>query len=131
MTKRQIVWPEGKTFAFTVFDDTDFATLENTAEVYAFLADCGLRTTKSVWPNSSNEQDQEGWGETCEDSKYLDWVLDLQKQGFEIGFHMATCDSSVRHKTIHALEKFSKWFGHEPRSMANHSGVRRGYILGE
>ncbi len=49
MTTR-ISWPEGKTFAFTIFDDTDRSTVENTKPVYDFLKANGLRTTKSVWP---------------------------------------------------------------------------------
>ena len=43
-----IPWPHGKRFAFTVFDDTDSATLENVSPVYALLRDLGFRTTKSV-----------------------------------------------------------------------------------
>ena len=43
-------WPEDKGFAFTIFDDTDYQTAENTREVYSFLADLGLKTTKSIWP---------------------------------------------------------------------------------
>ena len=40
---RSVAWPEGKRFAFSVFDDTDGATVENVGSVYAFLGDCGLR----------------------------------------------------------------------------------------
>ena len=36
-----MLWPDGKRFAFTVFDDTDRATLDNVREVYALLADLG------------------------------------------------------------------------------------------
>ena len=46
----RIRWPDGKDFAFTIFDDTDCATYATVRDVYAFLRDCGLRTTKSVWP---------------------------------------------------------------------------------
>jgi len=46
----KIRWPEGKKFAFTVFDDTDLSTLGNVREIYSFLMDHGFRTTKSVWP---------------------------------------------------------------------------------
>ena len=34
----KIKWPEGKDFAFTIFDDTDDSTLENVKDVYAFLS---------------------------------------------------------------------------------------------
>ena len=49
MSGRRVEWPEGKRFAFTVFDDTDSARLENVRELYAFLTDVGLRTTKTAW----------------------------------------------------------------------------------
>ncbi len=47
--KTSVNWPEGKQFAFSVFDDTDLATFENVSGVYALLKDCGFRTTKSCW----------------------------------------------------------------------------------
>ena len=43
-------WPEGRDFAFTVFDDADSQTLENGRPIYELLGGLGLRTTKSVWP---------------------------------------------------------------------------------
>ena len=46
---RTTMLPDGKRFAFTVFDDTDSATLENVRGVYALLAELGFRTTKSCW----------------------------------------------------------------------------------
>ena len=48
--RQPIDWPDGKSFAFTVFDDTDNATVERVSPVYALRTDLGLRTTKSVWP---------------------------------------------------------------------------------
>ncbi|MCX6834767.1 MAG: hypothetical protein NTW07_06465 [candidate division Zixibacteria bacterium] len=63
-------WPDGKSFAFTVFDDTDNATLANVSEVYRLLADLGIRTTKSVWPSRAPEVDPSS-GSTCEDPEYV------------------------------------------------------------
>ena len=37
----RIEWPEGRSFAFTVFDDPDGQTLEAGREVYALFADLG------------------------------------------------------------------------------------------
>ena len=34
-----VTWPQGKRFAFTVFDDPDSQTLEAGRAVYSFLAD--------------------------------------------------------------------------------------------
>jgi hypothetical protein len=113
-------WPDDKQFAFTVFDDTDRATLGNVRLVYDFLADCGLRTTKSVWP-IAGEREATIPGATCEDNEYLDWTLDLQRRGFEIGFHNATYHGSTRLETQRGLDRFRALYGHDPRSAANHA----------
>jgi hypothetical protein len=47
-------------------------------------------------------------------------VQQLQRQGFEIGFHMATSHTSTREETIRGLDRFAAYFGGPPRSMANH-----------
>ena len=116
-----IKWPEGKVFAFTIFDDTDHATVENVAPVYKFLGGLGLRTTKSVWPVRGTEAPKIG-GMTCDDPNYLAWTLDLQEQGFEIGSHGATYHTAPRALTITAIERFHDLYGHYPLSMANHAG---------
>ena len=117
-----IEWPDGKAFAFTIFDDTDLATLENLRDVYAFLADLGFRTTKSVWPVRGEGEPRFG-GITCEDPDYLAWTMDLQARGFEIGFHGAAPSTSLRGRTIFAIEQFREMYGHYPLSMANHSNL--------
>ncbi len=89
MTAKSL-WPDGKRFAFTVFDDTDSATLENVKGVYDFLADRGFRTTKSVWVAAGDPSRGKNAGQTCADPDYTRWLLDLQAKGFEIGFHNAT-----------------------------------------
>ncbi len=116
----RISWPEGKSFAFTVFDDTDFATLENVREVYSLLTDHGFRTTKSVWPIRGNKKTYIG-GSTCEEEDYLSWVIHLKKIGFEIALHNVTYHSSCRDETIRGIERFNELFGHYPKSMANHA----------
>jgi hypothetical protein len=123
----RIRWPEGRRFAFTVFDDTDLATRDNVAEVYRLLADLGMRTTKSVWVREGAAGD----GSSCAEPAYLEWVRDLQRQGFEIGFHNASSVSSTREQTRAALERFEQLFGHMPRSMSNHSRNAEGIYWGE
>lgn len=127
--RSKIVWPDGKAFAFTVFDDTDRSTLENVREVYALLKDFGFRTTKSVWPIDGKKA-LNGVGSTCEDQDYLRWVNDLKKSGFEIAYHMATFNSAVREETIRGLEKFAELFEHYPMSMANHVGCQNNIYWG-
>lgn len=122
-------WPDNKSFAFTVFDDTDFSTVENTRPVYDFLAECGLRTTKSVWPVKGERKPFIG-GATCEEPDYLGWVETLQTEGFEIGYHLATYHTSRREETAAGLERFRALFGTYPRSMANHVGCREGIYNG-
>jgi len=125
----RIKWPEGKKFAFTIFDDTDLATLTNVPEVYACLYDNGFRTTKSVWPIHGNKTPVHG-GLTCEDTEYLNWLYSLERQGFEIGLHNATFHSSVREDTIRGIERFNNIFGYYPKSMANHASCKEGIYWG-
>ena len=46
----RVKWPEGKTFAFTIFDDPDARTYADGQRIYDFLFDNGFRTTRGVWP---------------------------------------------------------------------------------
>lgn len=114
-----ISWPEGKRFAFTVFDDTDSQTHETACAVYGFLADLGLRTTKSIWPTRGLRKPSDN-GATCDDPAYRGWLQQLQNQGFEIGYHMTASHTSTRQETIVGLERFHEYFGHDPAIMANH-----------
>jgi hypothetical protein len=130
MIASQIEWPEGKRFAFTVFDDTDLQTLENTPPVYELLHDLGFRTTKSVWPIRGSEEPKLG-GSTCEEAGYLDWVRDLQRRGFEIGLHNVTYHTSPRPEIERGIERFRELFGHYPRSHANHYGCHDAIYWGD
>jgi hypothetical protein len=125
----RIQWPEGKSFAFTVFDDTDHATIENVKPVYDFLAALGMRTTKSVWPLAAKGTPRIP-GATCEEPEYLKWVLRLKEQGFEIGYHNASNETSNRERTRAALDRFRELFGDDPATMANHSDNREGIYWG-
>ena len=128
--QQNIKWPENKDFAFTIFDDTDWATLANVSPVYNFFLDKGFRTTKSVWvfkgdKNPVNE------GQTCDDKQYLDWILDLQKNGFEVALHNVTSHTSIRSQTIKGIERFKQLFGHYPMSFANHTGCYENMYWGD
>ena len=128
-SKYSIRWPNEKRFAFTIFDDTDCSTLENTKEIYRFLADLGFRTTKSVWPlRASMALAYEG--STCEEADYLRWVKNLQHAGFEIGFHMAKSQTSIRSETDKGLQQFAENFGQYPKTMANHSKCQENIYWG-
>jgi hypothetical protein len=121
-----ITWPEGKSFAFTIFDDTDSATVDNVRGVYDFLGDMGFRTTKSCWVLRGDVSRGKHAGQTCEDPEYAAWLRELQSRGFEIAWHGATWHGTPREGTIAAMEKFAELFGHYPMSAANHTGVDEG-----
>jgi hypothetical protein len=122
-------WPDGKKFAFTVFDDTDLATLDNVGPVYELLTDLGMRTTKSVWPLEGDGVAPYR-GVTTEDARYRDWTLGLQSKGFEIGYHGASYSTSDRQRVIAALESFRSIYGSYPTTMANHSRSRESIYWG-
>lgn len=122
-------WPNGKDFAFTIFDDPDCDTVETTGAMYSFLADLGLRTTKAVWPIEGNGTPAVG-GTTCENTRYRESVVNLSRNGFEIAFHNATHHTSAREQTAYGLEIFRRLFGHDPTSMANHSGCQESIYWG-
>jgi hypothetical protein len=115
----RIEWPEGKRFAFTVFDDPDGDTVSARKWVYPFLADLGFRTSIAVWPiGPLRERNSDG--ATCADAGYREHLLHMQKLGFEISYHNAAPHSSTREEIIHSLEMFREYFGDYPRSVANH-----------
>ncbi len=126
----KIHWPEGKSFAFTVFDDTDRTTIQNGPPVYDLLYDLGFRTTKSVWPVKGALQARTG-GTTCEDADYLAWVLKLQSLGFEIALHNVTYHTSPRPEIILGLEQYKAYFGAYPNIHVNHTGCYDGIYWGD
>lgn len=128
-TSSRVAWPEGKRFAFSVFDDSDFATVDNVAPVYALLEDLGFRTTKSVWARAPIGTPVIG-GQTCDDPDYRDWSIGLEARGFEIGSHGATPSTTPRDRVIESLDRFRELFGHDPAAFANHSGCRKSIYWG-
>ena len=114
----KIVWPDGRRFAFTVFDDPDSQSLEAGRAVYSFLEDLGMRTTKGLWMLEPPRRNSPG--DTCESPEVLDWALRLQEKGFEIGYHNGAPGSLDRAGVIRSLDLFRQRFGHDPATMANH-----------
>jgi hypothetical protein len=112
-------WPDGKRFAFTIFDDPDSQTITQSRETYAFLSDLGFRTTVGVWPVDAR-QPRNSPGETCDNPEYRRWVQDLQARGFEPGLHCVAPATATRAEILHGLDRFREYFGDDPVSMANH-----------
>ncbi len=123
--------PQGKEFAFTILDDTDDATVENVGPVYDLLFELGLRTTKTVWPLACPEGSPIFFaGSTLADPDYLDFCQQLAERGFEITWHCATMESSLRERTLHGLEVYAQHFGHPPRVHVNHGHNRENLYWG-
>ncbi len=122
-------FPDNKKFAFTVFDDTDLSTVANVGPVYRFLSDIGVHTTKSVWPLPAVPGAPIG-GATLADEPYLEWVRELQKDGFELALHNAQNDDARREVTERGLERFRKLLGHYPRTHCNHHNNRENIYWG-
>ena len=111
-----VSWPDGKSFAFTVFDDPDGQTLDNGRPVYDLLSDCGLRTTKGLW-TAERRESKSG---TCASAPYREWCRELQSRGFEMGWHGAAPYTSTREQTLEGLERFAEYFGRAPACMSQH-----------
>jgi hypothetical protein len=117
-----LAFPHGKRFAFTVVDDTDVATVQNVAPVYALLERLGMRATKTIWTMPCAEGSKNfSSSQTLEDAEYRTFVVDLQRRGFEIASHGATMESSTRERTAAGLERFRAVLGAYPRVHANHA----------
>jgi len=122
-------FPNGKAFAFTIFDDTDRATVANVRGVYELLGRLGIRITKSVWPLAPQGPANMP-GSTLADPDYLAFVRDLQERGFEIGFHNAAPEDCPRERTAAGLERFIELLGRAPKVHANHLSNRENIYWG-
>lgn len=115
---RNIKWPDGKKFAFTIIDDTDDGTVENTKPIYDLLYELDLFTTKTVWTYAP--RDDRFTGEALENQRYSDFIRELKNRGFEIAFHNAGSGDFVRDEIISGLEKYKDILGEYPKMHINH-----------
>jgi len=110
-------YPEGRSFAFTIIDDTDNATVENTRPVYDLLDSLGMRTTKTVWIYPSRGK---FGGESLADPEYRRWALDLKRRGFEIALHGVGSGEFLREEIVEGFRRFEDIFGTYPSLYTNH-----------
>jgi hypothetical protein len=122
-------FPGNKKFAFTIFDDTDLSTVQNVGPVYRLLENLGMRTTKSVWPLAS-VPGARYMGQSLQEPDYLQFVLDLQKKGFEIALHNVRNTHSTRDQVKDGFEAYRRLLGQYPRAHANHSNNADGIYWG-
>jgi hypothetical protein len=125
-----VKWPHGRRFAFSIFDDCDWASIERVKPVYDLLTQLEMRATKSVWVNDSSEPGV-NVGATCNDREYLNWVLELQRKGFEIALHNVAPGTSTRTQVREGLARFRQLFGDSMIAHANHVGCREGIYWGD
>lgn len=118
---RNLSFPNGSTFAFSIFDDTDVATLESIRPIYDLLSELGILTTKTVWPLRYSRKSSFAGSHTLEDEAYAEYIRELYTRGFEIAYHGPTMESSERNDAFRALARFKDVLGTFPRSFASHS----------
>lgn len=123
-------WPGGKKFAFTIFDDPDYQTIARGKAAYDLLGDLGIFTTKGIWPGNPAGDPSE-WRWTCLDPEYLQWMLQLQAKGFELGWHGAGPRTSCRRETLAGLEKFRELFGNYPLTGSQHFDCNENMYWGD
>jgi hypothetical protein len=117
---KQIAWPNGKKFAFSIVDDTDLATVATVKPIYDLLQEHGFRTTKTVWPLKA-KRPKWRYG-SLEDEDYREWILSLHRNGFEIAIHGTADEPSRREEVLRGLNYFREVFGSDPRMHVNHVG---------
>ena len=108
---RQIAFPDGKRFAFSIVDDTDMATLARNRPVYDVC---------TVWP-AHHEDDLDARAERdrprrrcrghAQHPAYREFIVDLQRKGFEIAMHGVRGGSSRARRHRAGLEAFEGDFG--------------------
>lgn len=113
-------FPGEARFAFTVVDDTDFATVDNVKPVYDLLAELGMRTTKTLWPLAATEPNPYDGSQTAADPRYRAFLQSLQRDGFEPALHGVRMHSSRRDDIVDGLERFGEYFGDGPAMHVNH-----------
>lgn len=114
----KIKWPNNKKFAFTIVDDTDNSTVENVKPVYDLLYKYGIITTKTAWVYAPRDKFT---GQYILDDKYLNFILDLENKGYEIGLHNVGSGNFERKEIIEGLELFKEKLGFHPRLQINHA----------
>jgi len=112
--------PGNKKFIFTIIDDTDDSYVPHIEEVYDVLYKNGLRTTKTLWVYPVRDPERSK-GECLQDEKYKEFVLDLQRKGFELGLHNVGSGDYSREEIIKGLAEYEEILGEKPNIHVNHS----------
>lgn len=106
-------------FFFTIIDDTDDSTLENTKPIYDLLYLNNIFITKTVWVYPP--RDKYSKGDSLQRPEYLSFVKDLQEKGFEIGIHNVGSGDYKSDEILKGIEEFKNKLGEYPKIHVNHS----------
>ncbi len=112
-----MTFPQDKQFAFTIIDDTDSDTIENTRPVYEFLTRLGFKTTKTVWVFAPRDGFK---GLSLENYRYRQHIKKLQKSDFEIALHGVGSGKFNREEIIDGLKIYHRTIGQTPKIQINH-----------
>ena len=115
---KKIHWPEGKSFAFTIIDDTDNSVVDNIKPIYEFLSSLKIKSTKTVWVYPPRDVFK---GQCLLDTDYLEFIKSLQSTGFEIELHNVGSGAFSREEILIGFEKFKELLGRYPKMHINHS----------
>jgi hypothetical protein len=106
-------------FTFTIIDDTDDSTLENTKPIYDFLYEKGILITKTVWVYPP--RDAHSFGDSLQRKEYLEFIKDIKAKGFEIALHNVGSGAYNREEILKGLEEYKSLLGNYPNIHINHS----------
>jgi len=118
LIQAKLIWPPYPFEAgFCITDDTDAATFKQTQTVYDYLMSKSVVTSKTVWPFKPNEAcgipatpASTLRGVTLENTEYLNYCKELDKEGYEICLHGASAGNNSRQKTENAFTLMNQNF---------------------
>ena len=113
------MWPLNKEFAFTIIDDTDDSTIDKIKPIYDYLKSKNIKTTKTAWVYPSRDVYKGG---VIQDNDYLEFLLKLESEGFEIQSHNVGSGDFRRDEIIQGFNIFKEKFNRYPSLHINHSG---------
>ncbi len=125
-----IRWPDGKRFAFTVFDDPDSQPLEESRVIYGFLRDAGFRTTKGVWPLGPYREGELAVGIVRESGVSSACSRFAEGTDLKSDSTARRCRPHRGRQTQRALELFREYFDSDPAVMSNHFYNQEGIYWG-
>lgn len=120
-------YPNGLNFAFTITDDPDESKLSKLKLIYQYLDQLGFKTTIACWVyrpidlSGIPDPEEQNASETLENSRYVEFLKEYQKKGFEIALHTVTAGNDKREITEKGYNKFKHIFSNYPEVNIMHS----------